>query len=141
MSVIAGANQGTLRGSLYKKLRLESLQSRRWYRKVVVFYKILNGLTPKHLLDIISVSSGSCYNTRALSKSELTQFYSAAKSYSSTFFPLCIKEWNKLDAKIRNLTFTEICLAALTNQPIKFQIQKIAFYLFQNRWKFNFWCS
>ena len=103
MSVIAGAIQGTLRGSLYKKLRLESLQSRRWYRKVVVFYKILNGLTPKHLLDIISVSSGSCYNTRALSKSELTQFYSAAKSYSNTFFPFCIKEWNKLDAKIRNL--------------------------------------
>ena len=54
---------------LYKDLGLESLQSRRLYKKIILFYKILNVLTPKYLFDIIPVSNDSCYNTRAQSKS------------------------------------------------------------------------
>ena len=57
---------------LYKELGLESLQSRRLYRKIILFYKILNVLTPKYLFDTIPVSNDSCYNTRAQSKSEPT---------------------------------------------------------------------
>ena len=34
---------------------------------------------------------------------ELTQCYGRTKSFSNTFFPFCIKKWNKLDAKLRNL--------------------------------------
>ena len=37
------------------------------------------------------------------SKSELTKFYIRTKNFSNTFFSFCIKEWYKLDAKIRNL--------------------------------------
>ena len=68
-----------------------------------IFYKILNGLTLKYLFDIIPVSNDSRYNTIAQSKSKLTQFYTRTKSFSNSFFPFCIKEWNKLDDKIRNL--------------------------------------
>ena len=81
----------------------ESLKSWWWYKKMIFFYKRLNGLTPKYLFDIILVSNDSCFNTGAQLKSELTQFYTRTKSLSNTFFPFCIKEWNKLDAKIRNL--------------------------------------
>ena len=70
---------------------------------MIFFYKILNGLTPKYLFDNIPVSNDSCYNTRAQSKLELTQFHTRTKSISNTFFPFCIKEWIKADAKIRNL--------------------------------------
>ena len=62
---------------------------------IFFFYKILIGLTPKYLFDVIPVSSDSCYNTRALSNSELTQFYTRKKSFNNSFFPFCIKEWNK----------------------------------------------
>ena len=68
----AGAIQGTSRESLYKELGLESLQSRRWCRKMKFFYKT-NGLTPKYLFDIIPASNDSCCNTRAQSKLEITQ--------------------------------------------------------------------
>ena len=70
---------------------------------MIFFYKMSNGLTPKYLFDIIPALNDSCHNTRAQSKSELTQFYSRTKSFGNTFFPFCIKEWNKLDAKLRNL--------------------------------------
>ena len=38
--VITGAIQGMSRESLYKELGLESLQIRRWYGKMIFFYKI-----------------------------------------------------------------------------------------------------
>ena len=75
---ITSAIQGTSRESLYKEFELESLQSRRLKnRKTIFFYKILNGLTPKYLNNVIPVSNDRCYNTRAQSKSEL----------KSEFFP------------------------------------------------------
>ena len=40
----------------YKELGLESLQSRRWCRKMKFFYKTINGLTPKYLFDITPVA-------------------------------------------------------------------------------------
>ena len=43
---ITGAFQSTSRESLYSELGLECLQTRRWYRKMIFFYKILNALAP-----------------------------------------------------------------------------------------------
>ena len=70
---------------------------------MILFYKILNGLAPKYLFDILPVSKNRQYSTRNQSNLELSQFLSRTKSSSNSFFPYCIKEWNKLDAKIKNL--------------------------------------
>ena len=37
---ISGAIRGILKGKLYQEIGLESLQLRRWYRKLGMFYKI-----------------------------------------------------------------------------------------------------
>ena len=42
--IITGAIKGTSREHLRKELGLESLSYRRWYRKVVFFYKIVKDL-------------------------------------------------------------------------------------------------
>ena len=42
--IITGAIKGTSREHLCKELGLESLNYRRWYRKVVFFYKIVKDL-------------------------------------------------------------------------------------------------
>ena len=44
-----GVIQGTSRERLYQELRLESLENRRWYRKLIFFLKIVNGATPRYL--------------------------------------------------------------------------------------------
>ena len=62
--VITGAFQGTSFQRLYRELGLECLQTRRWYRKMIFFYKILNGLAPKYLFDILPVSKNRHYSTR-----------------------------------------------------------------------------
>ena len=38
---------------LYQELRLESLKSRRWFKKLFHFYKILNEKSPSYLFDLI----------------------------------------------------------------------------------------
>ena len=114
---ICRCHSSMLRQSLYIDLGLESLQSRWWYGKVIFFYKIINGLTPKYVFDIIPVSNDSCYNTRAQSKSKCIQFYTRTKTFINNFSLFRIKEWNQLDAKIRNLSSV-------------FRFKKIAFNLF-----------
>ena len=50
---ITGAIRGTSSEKLYQELGLESLKSRRWFRKHCHFYKILNEKSPSYLFDLI----------------------------------------------------------------------------------------
>ena len=88
---ITGAFQGTSRESLYRQLGLECLQTRRWYRKMIFFYIILNGLAPKYLFDILPVSKNRHYSTRNQSNLELSQFFSRTKSFSNSSFPTALR--------------------------------------------------
>ena len=60
---ITGAIRGSSREKLYQKLGLETLQQRRWYRKLCCFYKILKSQSPKYLYLIIPIHNMS-YKTK-----------------------------------------------------------------------------
>ena len=47
------AIKGTSPEKLYQELELESRKSRRWFRKLCHFYKILNKKSPSYLADLI----------------------------------------------------------------------------------------
>ena len=51
--VITGAISGTSREKLYYELGFESLVSRRWYRKLCCFYKVLKTQSPRYFLEVI----------------------------------------------------------------------------------------
>ena len=97
--VITGAIRGTSREKVYSELGLESLQYRRWYRKLCVFYKILNNMSPKYLSNIIPSTTRrySSGNDNNIPLVRLNNNY-----FRNTFFPSTITEWNKLDLSIRN---------------------------------------
>ena len=46
---ITGTWKGTNLNIIYEELGWESLTDRRWFRRLVQFYKIKNGLTPDYL--------------------------------------------------------------------------------------------
>ena len=50
---ITGAIRVTSKEKLFNEPGLESLQHRRWYRKLCCFYKILKDQSPKYLFNII----------------------------------------------------------------------------------------
>ena len=60
---ITGAIRDTSREKIYEELGLESLQLRRWFRKLSCFYKLFNSEHPHHLFKLIP-SRSSSYLTR-----------------------------------------------------------------------------
>ena len=60
---ITGAIRGTSREKLYEELGLESLQLRRWFRKLSCFYKLFKSKHPHYLFKLIP-SRSSSYITR-----------------------------------------------------------------------------
>ena len=99
---ITGAIQGTSRERLYDELGLMSLSKRRWYNKLIFFYKIVNGILPGYLHCCIEFFSQNKYPLRSVSSGKLKCIPLRTKSFSKTFSPYCIDEWNKLNPKIRN---------------------------------------
>ena len=110
---------------------------------MIFFYKILNGLAPKYLFDILPVSKNRYYSTRNQSKLELMQFFTRTKRFSNSFFPDCIKEWNKLDTKIKNLPFPSTFEKALlvfckTEENSLFNVRSPIGVKYLNRLRLNF---
>ena len=58
---ITGAIQGTSREKIYQKLELESLQSRRWYRKLAMFCKIYKNKSLFYLFNLYRKNIFLCY--------------------------------------------------------------------------------
>ena len=91
---ITGEIRGTSREKIYLELGLESLQSRRSYRKLAMFYKIYNNKSPFYLFNLIPEKTSS-YITRNIDCISLIKI--KHNFFKNTFFPSAMIEWNKLD--------------------------------------------
>ena len=60
---ITGATRRTSKEKLYDELGLETLEKRRWYRKLCCFFKVFRYKHPKYLFNIIPTSVRT-YNVR-----------------------------------------------------------------------------
>ena len=102
---ITGAIRGSSKVRLYEELGLESLQLRRWFRKLVVFYKLNFGKHPEYLYNLIP--KRECpYQTRQ--SNDIPLFKVKHDFFKNSFFPSVIIDWNKLDNNIRNSASLEI---------------------------------
>ena len=96
---ITGAIRGTSSEKLYQELGLESLKSRRWFRKLCHFYKILNEKSPSYLFDLIP-NLNRVRETRH--SNNIPAIHTRHNYFKNSFFPSTISEWNNLDCKMRN---------------------------------------
>ena len=96
---ITGTIRGTSKEKLYQEIGLESLQLRRWYRKLGMFYKIFKSKSPQYLFKLIPENKSS-YVTR--NAENIPLFNIKHNFYKNSFFPSSIIEWNNLDPKLRN---------------------------------------
>ena len=77
---------------------METLEKRRWYRKLCCFNKVYKSHSPKYLFNIIAVTV-SRYNTNT---KNIPHFKVKHNFFLIFFFPSAVIEWNKLDLNIRN---------------------------------------
>ena len=82
---IAGAWKGTNRSKLYKELGWESLSNR---RRVLLFHKIVNNLTPQYLKDKITVQRPDHVGISPPLFKSLVR-YNSTNRFQSSFFPVC----------------------------------------------------
>ena len=96
---ITGAIRGTSTEKIYQELGLESLKSRRWFRKLCHFYKIFNEKSPSYLFKLIP-NFNRVHNTRL--SYNIPPIKVRHDYFKNSFFPSAISEWKKLDLNIRN---------------------------------------
>ena len=90
---VTGAVRGSYSEKRYQELCLESLQHRRWFRKLCQFYNILKSKAPRYLFNVIPTKL-RVHNTR---------YFEIKHNYLRNSFFLCsIVEWNKLSREVRN---------------------------------------
>ena len=96
---ITGVIRGTSRERLYQELGLESLRNRRWYRRLLMFYKILSGESPEYLRSLLPPEQLS-YNPQK--QGLIRNFRANTVYFQNSFFPYTINAWNNLGEDLRN---------------------------------------
>ena len=90
---------GTSCQKLYDELGWDSLNLRRWSRRLVLFYKIINNLTPDYTRDPVSQHQESDYGL--CRRAAMGQMRARTERFKSSFYPNCLSEWEKLDPEIQ----------------------------------------
>ena len=98
---ITGAIRGTSSEKLYQELGLESLRSRRWLRKLCLFYKIYKNKSPSYLYNLIP-DRVKFYSARSSQIDHISNITTRSSFFGNSFFPSTITESNKLDRDVRN---------------------------------------
>ena len=122
---ITGAWRGTSREKLYQELGWESLSDRRWYRRLVLFFKVINGLAPTYLSSLLPDRREQRYNLRKMNSILAPKCRTDA--LKNSFFPHCINEWNNLSLEfreVRSLSLFKTRLISLV-RPVKGQLYGI----------------
>jgi len=94
---ITGAIQGSSRNKIYQELGLETLKSRRWYKRLSCMFKIMNDKTPTYLKNMVP----KCHHSNRLLRNRIPAFYCRTDSFRNSFFPSALSAWFELDETIR----------------------------------------
>ena len=95
--VITDVIEGTFRERPYCEMGLEFLTDKRWIRKLVFFYIIVNGLSPQYLCRYLNLNNSSTYITSSSNLNKIKGILTRTKQLKYSLFPFCINEWNTLD--------------------------------------------
>ena len=98
MLAITGAILDTSKEKVYSELGLDSLQNRRWYRKLSFLYKVIANQSPSYLFKMIPKKNMS-RPTRG--SDNIPLLGTKHNFFQNSYFPSSIKEWNRLDIDIR----------------------------------------
>ena len=101
--------------NLYSEIGWETLESRRKKQKLVLFYKMVNNLTPPYLSTLIpsTITETSRYNLR--NANDIRTINTRTTQYYNSFLPSTIREWNTLPEEQRT-SATHLSFKAQINQ-------------------------
>ena len=125
---ITGGIRGTSKERLYQELGFEYLEKRRWFRRMCLFWKIVNGLAPSYLSNLLPAIQLS----RNPNRQNLYASFSKNTNYfANSFFPYCTDKWNSLDPAIKNIETLSLFKKALLQfiRPSAAEVFNVSDYL------------
>ena len=91
--------QSTSREKIYREFGLESLKSRRWYRRFSCMFKIMNNEAPNYMLTLIPMSQ----QTITTSNNQIPNYHCRTNFFKYSFFSFHLKKKIvNLNPSIRN---------------------------------------
>ena len=106
------------------------MKSRRWFRKLYLFYKILHSKSPSYLFNLIPENNNP-YASRSALNNQIPFFNAKTNFLKNSFFPAVITEWNNLDISIRNSSSCHI----FKNLILKFGLNHVADHKFRHNFQ------
>jgi hypothetical protein len=108
--IVSGAMRRTETSKLSKLLGWPSLENRRKFNKLVMFFKIVNNLTPMYLTvniqcRALNINLRNIDNNKNCTYKTLTARLSC---YHNSFFPSVIPQWNSLSSVTTDCTSTNM---------------------------------
>ena len=115
---VSGCWKGTNTDKIYEQLGWESLDQRRFFRRLVTFYKIMNNMTPAYLKQSIPSSS---YTNRS-GNTPLVK--SRTDYYLHSFYPDSLISWNNIGPGLRSAKSLSMFKKVLLDiiRPVKKEI-------------------
>ena len=108
---VTGTWKGTSLNKIYEELGWECLTDRRWFRRLVQFYKIYNNFTPNYLKDPIPNPRHHLYGRR--SANVLHDMKCRTDTYKNSFYPDTVKNWNNIGSEFREAASLSIFKSSL----------------------------
>ena len=88
--------------SHYTETGWESLASRREKHKLVLYYKMQNGMTPEYLSSLVPPTVGSTVRYVLRNEADLQTVPARSQQYFNSFLPIVTRIWNGLRKDKRN---------------------------------------
>ena len=102
LELLLGATKLCSLEKLFAELGWESLQERRNKHKLIILYKIINGLTPQYLQDTLPqlVHETTSYDLR--NSNDIRNPRANTNLFFNSFLPSSIRAWNNLPEDTKN---------------------------------------
>ena len=110
--IVTGTNNYSSKHLLYIETGWDKLSKRREKQRLILSFKIINGMAPMHLLNIYNAFNNASYDYN-LRNNKMQLIYSRTESFRSSFFPASFRLWNELEPSVRNASslseFKSLC--------------------------------
>ena len=99
--IVSGAIKGTKTEVIYEELGWDSLCSRREQQCILFMHKVVNGLVPKYLQDLLpdTVGEETTYNLRNCGN--FRNIPARTTTFYKTLIPNAVRSWNLLDPDLK----------------------------------------
>ena len=117
MRCITGLTISTSKARLYAESGIMPLNKRRKLHRLIMFYKILNGLAPSYLSSLLPIQQADRHRYETRNNDFITNFRCRTELFRNSFFPRTIRDWNALPVNIREKPSLSTFKSALSKTP------------------------